>query len=79
MEIRGEFLVIGIREFWESREFSDWSLNSLISLISQKKLSSFVFRLLSFYYLCKAKTNFMIQTEQIKEIVRRLDTLGRCL
>ena len=27
----------------------------------------------------KTKYTFMIQAEQIKEIVRRLDTLGRCL
>ena len=71
MEIRGEFFVRGVsdvrvvREFRESREFSEKVVKFPNFINFSKNLSSFVFRLSSFYYLCKAKDNFMIQAEHL--------------
>ena len=50
--------------------------------IGQDNLPDFF--IFTFYFLflqneTKINTNDMIQAEAIKEIVRRLDTLGRCL
>ena len=71
MEIRGEIFVRGVsdvrvvREFRESREFSEKVVKFPNFINFSKNLPSFVFRLSSFYYLCKAKDNFMIQAEHL--------------
>ena len=71
MEIRGEIFVRGVsdvrvvREFRESREFSEKVVKFPNFINFSKNLPSFVFRLSSFYYLCKAKDNFLIQAEHL--------------
>ena len=83
MEILGEFLVNQNAKFKmrNSFTFSHWPQPLAIFFVKNKKFSvlRFPFSVL-FCYLCAIiRTIFMLQIENIKELVRRLDTLGRCL
>jgi hypothetical protein len=82
VEIFREFPVGALREFKEFREFREFSekvvkFPNFVKL--QKSFPFSVFRFPFFATFVAINIEIMLQAEHIKEIIRRLDTLGRCL
>ena len=84
MEIYREFLVNALDKIQNAELLILLAIGQkplAIFFVKNKKFS--VLRLpfsVLFCYLCALiRTIFMLQIENIKEIIRRLDTLGRCL